>query len=49
MVSAFKCYCNHALPRIPVQLGDSGALFVALLNESRIRGRILLSVQEIRV
>jgi hypothetical protein len=36
-------------PGFPVQLGDSGALLAAFLNESRIRGRILLSVQEIRV
>ena len=29
-----------ALPGFPVQLGDSGALLAAFLNESRIRGRI---------
>jgi hypothetical protein len=33
----------------PVQLSGSGALLAAFLSESRIRGRVLRSVQEIRV
>jgi hypothetical protein len=36
-------------PGFPVQLGGSGALLAAFLNESRIRGRVQRSVQEIRV
>jgi hypothetical protein len=32
----------------PVQLGGSGALLAAFLNESRISGRVQCSVQEIR-
>jgi hypothetical protein len=36
-------------PGFPVQPGGSGALLAAFLNESRIRGRVLCSVQEIRV
>ena len=36
-------------PGFPVQLGCSGALLAAFLNESRIRGRVQCSVQEIRV
>ena len=38
-----------ALPGFPVQLSGSGALLAAFLNESRIRGRVLRSVQKIRV
>src|ERR1700689_526076 len=36
-------------PGFPVQFGGSGALLAAFLNESRIRGRVQRSVQEIRV
>jgi hypothetical protein len=36
-------------PGSPVQLGGSGAPLAAFLNESRIRGRVQRSVQEIRV
>jgi hypothetical protein len=36
-------------PGFPVQLGGSGALLAAFLNESRIRGRVQCRVQEIRV
>jgi hypothetical protein len=36
-------------PGFPVQLSGSGALLAAFLNESRIRGRVQRSVQEIRV
>jgi hypothetical protein len=36
-------------PGFPVQLGGSGVLLAAFLNESRIRGRVQRSVQEIRV
>jgi hypothetical protein len=36
-------------PGFPVQLGGSGALLAAFLNESRIRGHVQCSVQEIRV
>jgi hypothetical protein len=36
-------------PGFPVQLGGSGAFLAAFLNESRIRGRVQCSVQEIRV
>ena len=37
-----------ATPGFPVQLGGSGALRAAFLSESRIRGRVQCSVQEIR-
>jgi hypothetical protein len=40
---------KECFPGFPVQLGGSGALLAAFLNESRIRGRIQCSVQEIRV
>ena len=36
-------------PGFPLQLGCSGALLAAFLNESRIRGRVQCGVQEIRV
>ena len=36
-------------PGFPVQLGGSGVLPAAFLNESHIRGRVQRSVQEIRV
>jgi hypothetical protein len=36
-------------PGFPVQLSGSGALLAAFLNESRIRRRVLRSVQDIRV
>ena len=38
-----------ATPGFPAQLGGSGALHAAFLKESRIRGCIQCSVQEIRV
>jgi hypothetical protein len=40
---------KERFPGFPVQLGGSGALLAAFLNESRIRGRVQCSVQEIRV
>jgi hypothetical protein len=38
-----------ATPGFPVELGGSGALHAAFLKESRIRGRVQCSAQEIRV
>jgi hypothetical protein len=35
-------------PGFPVQFGGSGALLAAFLKESRMRGRVQCSVQEIR-
>jgi hypothetical protein len=43
------CRGKSAKPGFPVHLSGSGALLAAFLNESRIRGRVLRSVQEIRV
>ena len=43
------CEGKERFPGLPVHLSGSGALLAAFLNESRIRGRVLRSVQEIRV